>query len=102
MDTAGNVAREMDDFELESERRSRYPELAMISLLAIRSATMAVIFSSFAALDRQVFHTLVFGTLTLTMLFLIVGAVGCYQEAVASDEVGSKKMTYPSRITSRG
>lgn len=51
-DVTGNVAREMDDFEMESERRSRYPELAMISLLAITSATMIVVFSSFSALDQ--------------------------------------------------
>tara|TARA_R110002051_G_C8728987_1_gene497643 strand:- start:191 stop:2170 length:1980 start_codon:yes stop_codon:yes gene_type:complete len=103
-DVAGNVAREMDDFEMESERRSRYPELAMISLLTITSATMIVVFSSFSALDRQLFHTIVFGTLTLTMLFLIVGAVGCYEEAVASDEVGSKNndLPLPAHITGLG
>ena len=89
---------------LEKETRSRYPELAIISLLAMSSVAAVVTYGSIANLNGDHTHSIVIGVLLMAVVFLTAGAAGCYAEAIRNDEVGSEKngIAGPSHITGLG
>lgn len=103
-DQTGRTAREMDDFEVVEETRDRRPELAAVSTLITAGSTAVVIFGAHGSQVNPYTYVFSFAALALLLLFSIVCAFGCYKEAVANDEVGSKKnnLPQPAHITGLG
>lgn len=101
---SGTVVREMDDFEVQTENRSRHPELAAVSLLCILSMAALTTYGSTTGLSLTYLNSLVFGLSSVSILFLGICTHGCYREAVQNDEVGSKQngLPLPNHITGLG
>ena len=103
-DRAGRIAREMDDFEVEVENRPRYVEIATVAALVMAMSTLLLVYGIQANLfgEHVVFFVLI--TLMLIGLLSIASAIGCYVEAAANGEVGTKKnnLPRPSHITGLG
>lgn len=103
-DTRGNIAREMDDFEILIESRPRYSEIATTVALATTSSTALLIYMVQSNLLGQQMQFFALITLALIGLFCTTGALGCYAEAAANGEIGTKKnkLPRPAHITGLG
>ncbi len=103
-DLDGNIAKEMDDFEMLEQNRSRCPELAMIATLVILSCTALIVGGAYSGFNLAHVHSFVLACLGIVTLFTTVAAVGCYAEAIENSEVGNGKngLALPSHITGLG
>lgn len=103
-DRQGNIAREMDDFEMLDQNRPRCPELALIATLVMLSSTILVIVGSIFGFGAPIIAYFPITCLGLVALFTIVAAAGCYREALENGEVGDGKngIDQPSHITGLG
>lgn len=103
-DRKGRIAREMDDFEVEVETRPRYLEIATIAAFAMAISTLLLVHGIHTNLFGEHVVFFVLATLILISLFSVVSAIGCYSEAAANEEVGTKKnnLPRPSHITGLG
>ena len=103
-DRQGRIVKEMDDYEIEVETRPRYLELATMSSFSTVGSVALLIFGIQTNLfhDRTQFFVLL--VLAFITLMTIVSVLGCYSEADANGEVGTRNnnLPGPAHITGLG
>lgn len=100
----GNICREMDDFDLQVEQRSKYPELVVSSIMAAGLSTLLILCASELIANETIRDLVLLLSLCLVTIFLAAGAVGCYEEAIVDEEVGapSNRLPPPNHISGLG